>query len=114
LTFIDQILQHDQTVSSVGIEVKDKSLSLEKLNTWLRGLLRDKGTDIFRSKGVLNVTGQDKAFVFQGVHMLLDAKPGQDWGTTARTNKVRSKITFPADQIFLTITCCRSSSLVAT
>lgn len=84
----DQEHQHDQTVSSVGIEVKDKSLSLEKLNTWLRGLLRDKGTDIFRSKGVLNVTGQDKAFVFQGVHMLLDAKPGQDWGTTVRTNKI--------------------------
>lgn len=29
-----------------------------KLQRWLTALLRDKGTDIFRSKGVLSIKGQ--------------------------------------------------------
>jgi G3E family GTPase len=37
------------------------------------------GRDIFRIKGVLNVDAEDRRFVFQGVHMLLDGRPGRPW-----------------------------------
>ena len=40
-------------------------------------LLRRRGTDIFRTKGVLNLAGNDKRFVFQGVHMLFDGQDGR-------------------------------------
>jgi G3E family GTPase len=61
---------HDSSVSSVGIEIEGDA-DMQRLNAWLSALLRDKGSDIFRSKGVLSVAGSDDRYVFQGVHMLL-------------------------------------------
>ncbi len=75
--------EHDETVSSVGIEA-DGDCDGERLSRWLGRLLREKGTDIFRMKGVFSVRGQDKRIVFQGVHMLLDSKPGEPWGDRPR------------------------------
>ena len=71
--------QHDQTVTSVGIEI-DGEFDSDRLNSWLSSLLRTKGTDIFRSKGILAVKGDPKRFVFQGVHMLLDGDSDREWG----------------------------------
>jgi len=70
--------QHDQSVTSVGIELPGE-VHLEKINDWLGWLLGTKGTDIFRMKGVLAVQGDDRRFVFQGVHMLFDGLPDRPW-----------------------------------
>ncbi len=70
--------QHDQTVTSVGIELPGE-VQLPMLDGWLSWLLAERGVDIFRMKGVLNVAGDDHRFVFQGVHMLLDAEPDRLW-----------------------------------
>merc|ERR1712060_930912 len=67
---IDSEHQHDATVTSVGIEF-DGALEMERLNAWLSRLLENKGVDIFRSKGVLNIAGSEARHVFQGVHMLM-------------------------------------------
>ncbi len=56
---------HDAEVSSVGIQV-DGDLDMDKLNQWMGGLLRTKGADIYRMKGVLSVQGMPNRFVFQG------------------------------------------------
>jgi len=79
--------QHDLTVSSVGIELTG-DLSIPKLNDWLGELLSTKGADIFRSKGVLAVAGQQNRYVFQGVHMLFEGIDGQPWGNTARVSRL--------------------------
>ena len=42
---------------------------------WLAVLLRDKGQDIYRMKGVLAIHGMPHKFVFQGVHMVFDGQP---------------------------------------
>ncbi|MYB80674.1 MAG: GTP-binding protein [Acidimicrobiales bacterium] len=70
--------QHDLSVTSVGIEA-DGDLDIDRLNEWLGDLLRTKGTDIFRSKGILSIAGWDERYVFQGVHMLLDGQPQGVW-----------------------------------
>ena len=75
--------QHDLTVTSVGIEV-DGDLDLDRLNDWLGNLLQTKGTDIFRSKGILSVAGMEERYVFQGVHMLIDGQPNGTWGDDVR------------------------------
>eukprot|EP01052_Picozoa_sp_SAG31_P036883 SAG31_NODE_4668_length_3047_cov_1.961330_2_plen_59_part_00 len=49
------------------------------MNGWLGTLLREKGTDIYRMKGVLSIKGQSQRFVFQGIHMLFDGKPMAEW-----------------------------------
>ena len=79
--------QHDLTVTSVGIEVEG-DLDLERLNDWLGNLLQTKGTDIFRSKGILSIAGMEERYVFQGVHMLLDGQPNGTWGEEERRNRL--------------------------
>lgn len=60
----------------------------DRFNAWLRTLLIEQGVDIFRSKGILSVEGYDSRFVFQGVHMLVDADKGQPWGSEPRINRL--------------------------
>jgi G3E family GTPase len=49
------------------------------LHQWLSDLLRDKGADIFRMKGVLHLADNANRFVFQGVHMLFDGQADRPW-----------------------------------
>jgi G3E family GTPase len=80
--------QHDQTVTSVGIEL-DGDLDIDKTNKWIGALLREQGTDIFRSKGILSIAGAPNRYVFQGVHMLLDGEMDRPWRPDeSRTNKL--------------------------
>lgn len=76
---------HAEDVTSVGISTPG-DLDEKKLSDWLGTLLRTKGQDIFRMKGVLAVKGRDQRFVFQGVHMLMDGRPDRPWGAEPRHN----------------------------
>jgi G3E family GTPase len=69
---------HDQSVSSVGI-IEKCPVDGKKFNAWLGDLLRKKGADIYRMKGIVNVKDQPNRFVFQGVHMLFDGKLDRPW-----------------------------------
>lgn len=70
--------EHDETVTSVAI-VESGTVDGNKFSDWIEELLRTKGPDIFRTKGILNMAGEDKRFVFQGVHMLFDGRPDRAW-----------------------------------
>ena len=76
---------HAEDVTSVGIRA-DGDLDEKKLSEWLGELLRTKGQDIFRMKGILAVKGREMRFVFQGVHMLMDGRPDRPWGDDPRQN----------------------------
>jgi G3E family GTPase len=78
---------HDDTVTSVGIEIEGE-VDGDKFDRWLSKLLREQGTDIFRSKGILNRKGDANRFVFQGVHMLLDGNADKPWGKGPRLNQL--------------------------
>ena len=82
--------QHDQSVTSVGFDVVGE-LDGDRVNSWMSGLLRDKGVDIFRMKGVLALKGEDQPQVFQGVHMLLDSQP---FGVWAKGEVRRNRLVF--------------------
>merc|ERR1719230_2422214 len=69
---------HDERVSSVGIHVKGE-VENDKLNEWIGWLLKEKGVDLFRSKGVLAVKGMNEKFVFQAIHMLFAGSPQKPW-----------------------------------
>lgn len=60
---------HDVSgVGSVGITARGP-LDQYRFNAFMRDLLSEKARDIYRSKGVLCIKGQDRTkFVFQGVH----------------------------------------------
>ena len=77
--------EHNEKVTSVGIS-EGGDLDGKRLNDWISTLLREKGGDIYRMKGVLAVKGSTKRLVFQGVHMLFDAKFDREWNGQPRQN----------------------------
>jgi G3E family GTPase len=78
--------EHNDAVTSIGISAPG-DLDGKRLNEWVSELLRTKGGDIYRMKGVLAIKGSNKRLVFQGVHMLFDAKFDREWAQgEARTN----------------------------
>jgi G3E family GTPase len=82
--------EHDQSIASVSLKSADP-LDADKFSTWIRTLIMERGTDIFRSKGILDIRGQSRRYIFQGVHMVMDS----DWGTTWRGGDAReSRIVF--------------------
>merc|ERR1711970_1499693 len=82
--------QHDPRVSSVGIEVKGEVVQ-QKLNDWISWLLKEKGVDLFRSKGVLAFKGMKEKFVFQAIHMLF---ANSQQGAWAEGEERRCKMVF--------------------
>jgi G3E family GTPase len=78
---------HEDDISSIGIS-DPRPLDPTKLNQWLDYLLKTRGQDIFRMKGVLNVKGEDRRQVFHGVHMMFDAQAERPWGSSPRVNNL--------------------------
>ena len=70
--------EHDDTVSSISI-VENGTVNSNKFTTWLNQIIQVQGRNIFRMKGILNVDDEERRFVCQGVHMLIDGRPGQPW-----------------------------------
>lgn len=69
--------EHDQRVTSISSRF-DGSLNINKLNRWIGEMIDNKGTDLFRYKGILSVKGMDHKFVYQGVHMLFGGAYSQE------------------------------------
>jgi G3E family GTPase len=76
---------HDDQVTSVGIHLEGE-IDGELLNRWISQLLREKGLDLFRMKGILDVKGLRGRYVFQGVHMLFDGREDRPWGDEPRAS----------------------------
>jgi len=71
--------QHDDSIQSICIE-RTGAVDPKKFNRWLFDLSQEHGQNILRMKGILNVDDEPRRFVFQGVHMMIDGKPGRPWG----------------------------------
>merc|ERR1711998_542201 len=75
--------EHDNTVTSVGVDI-DGDVDLEPLQIWLGALLETKGTDLYRMKGFLAVSGNDKKYVYHAVHMIFNGVYDEPWGKDER------------------------------
>ena len=69
---------HDESVSSFYLS-DDRPLDLKKIEAWLTEIIRELGANIYRSKGILQIKGQAKRVVFQGVQTMFDAQPDRLW-----------------------------------
>ena len=78
---------HDQEISSIGIS-DERPLDARKVNDWLSYLLQSRGEDILRMKGVLNIRGEKRRYVFHGVHMMFDGRPDRPWGDMPRASQL--------------------------
>jgi len=71
---------HDDDISSF-VWRDARPLHMEKIETFLSLMVQNYGPDLLRYKGVLNVQGEPRRMIFQGVHMLMGGTPGKPWET---------------------------------
>ncbi len=57
----------------------DKPLDGIRVTNWLNQLLAEKGADILRAKGIIDIKGDDRRLVFQAVHMILEGDYQRPW-----------------------------------
>ncbi len=69
---------HLQDISTVSI-VEPGDLDGLKVSQWFRSLITEFGPSILRMKGILNLRSDPDQFVFHGVHMMFEGKPGRPW-----------------------------------
>jgi G3E family GTPase len=77
--------EHDASIVSISLH-SDQPLEPEKFSKWMREFIMQRGTDVLRSKGILSLKGQDRRYVFQGIHMVMDS----DWGSPWLADEARS------------------------
>jgi G3E family GTPase len=51
-------------------------------------MVQNYGEDLLRYKGVLNIQGEPRRMIFQGVHMLMGGSPGSPWQPGERRESV--------------------------
>ena len=81
---------HDQDIHSISLTT-DTPLNAAKFDAWISDLLLSDGQNILRTKGILNMSGNDKRFVFQAVHMVSE---GSFTGPWPGKDKRRSRLVF--------------------
>jgi len=74
---------HDQSITSVCVTA-EQPIDINKFRRWVSDLLRTRGVDILRSKGILDIKGSPDRYVFQAVHMLMEANDGKRWAAGER------------------------------
>ena len=80
---------HDEAMGSVSLTA-DRPLDPERFMAWFQGLLAERGADILRSKGILDLAGESERYVVQAIHMIVDADLLGPWkaGTPRRSRLV--------------------------
>src|ERR671919_3113053 len=74
----DQNHRHTEDIATVSIAMPGDLDGL-KLSQWFRDLITESGPKIMRMKGILNLRKDPDQFVFQGVHLLFEGRPGRAW-----------------------------------
>lgn len=74
----------------------DTALDIDRLSDFMNDLLETHGKQLLRYKGVLNIAGEDRRLVFQGVLKLY----GFDWDAEWAEDEVRESVmVFIADEL---------------
>jgi len=69
---------HSDAITSAGIEIEG-DMDANKINQLMGMLLQTKGEDIFRSKAIISIAGEEEKLVFQSVHMTHEGGFTEPW-----------------------------------
>lgn len=69
---------HGEAIACVSIEL-DRPLERSRFMAWLQQLVVEQGQNLLRAKGIVDLAGSDRRFVFQGVHMMMDTELNRLW-----------------------------------
>ncbi len=69
---------HNDHIKSIAF-VEEQPLNLLKVDRWMSWLIQEKGEDLLRYKGILNIDGVEERVIFQGIHMLFAGRTDRKW-----------------------------------
>jgi G3E family GTPase len=79
---------HDNTISSVSLTA-NKPIDAARFESWLGDLRANKGPDLLRYKGILDIAGTNQRLAIQGVHMMMEGSNLSPWKTdTGRQSRL--------------------------
>ena len=70
--------RHDDHVSSFSFSTRDK-IDPEKFFPWIQMIGQEFGIDMLRMKGILDMRDDERRYVAQAVHMMLEGDFGREW-----------------------------------
>ncbi|MDX2028447.1 MAG: GTP-binding protein [Alphaproteobacteria bacterium] len=79
--------RHDSAVTSVALAL-DKPLDAVRFEGWMSELRANKGPDLLRYKGILDIKGNSKPLAIQGVHMMMEGSNLAPWGDGVRRSRI--------------------------
>jgi G3E family GTPase len=79
--------QHDASLESVSFTYPG-AFDRGRLDSHLKALLKAKGEDIFRLKGILEFASEPNRVVLQAVHRLMDLRTADSWGGRKRESRL--------------------------
>ncbi|MGU3541824.1 CobW family GTP-binding protein [Methylobacterium sp. A52T] len=101
---------HDDAIASVSLR-PEGDLDSTAFFGWLNRFVQAKGIDILRIKGIVALVGEARRYVFHGVHMTLDGRPGKPWrpGEPRRGELVFIGRNLDAEEIAAGLAQCRAA-----
>jgi len=69
---------HGSDITSLSL-VADKPIHIGKFEEWMGELRANKGNDLLRYKGILDVAGNGQRLAIQGVHMMMEGSNLAPW-----------------------------------
>ena len=73
---------HDTSVTSVSLRTAD--LDSNRFFPWIHKVTQEQGQNILRLKGILALGSEDRRYVIQGVHMIVEGDYQRPWKTEER------------------------------
>ena len=70
--------EHDDRIGSLSL-VADRPMKPNKFVSWIQDITQRFGPDILRMKGIASIEDDDRRFVVQSVHMLLEGGSQRLW-----------------------------------
>ncbi len=70
--------KHSKDINAICIK-NNQIINGDLFNKWIYKFAQFNGENLFRYKGIINLDNEPRRFVFQGVHMTLDGRPGKQW-----------------------------------
>jgi G3E family GTPase len=99
--------EHDDAISSF-VYRSDRPFNAARLISFMEILVGNFGADLLRYKGVLNIVGNERKILFQGVHMLMGNSAGVPWGADEERQSTLVFIgrNLPRDHILKALAFC--------
>lgn len=73
---------HSDAIDCVSLR-RTRPLERSRFMAWLQRLVLEQGQDLLRAKGIVDLAGTDRRFVFNGVHMMMDTELTGEWDPEA-------------------------------